>query len=233
MAACAAGGGGGGGASGARINCGHAAVVRILLAAGADADEAAGLPLCLAAAAGRADVVRVLLDGGANTAALDGQALVLASHRGHLNVMRELLAPPPPAMAASSRLAGGWRGGCDGSGLALGKPGHRHTAPCRLTALFSLSLHNSGPRNSSYSRSNGGCVPGGARALELAARNGHSAMVMELLAAGVPAMAAGGRAISAAIQSGRTALGEALLKRALGGEEGRQAGVGGSSEVEQ
>ncbi|GLC45478.1 hypothetical protein PLESTM_001740100 [Pleodorina starrii] len=184
MAACAAGGGGGGGASGARINCGHAAVVRILLAAGADADEAAGLPLCLAAAAGRADVVRVLLDGGANTAALDGQALVLASHRGHLN-------------------------------------------------LFSLSLHNSGPRNSSYSRSNGGCVPGGARALELAARNGHSAMVMELLAAGVPAMAAGGRAISAAIQSGRTALGEALLKRALGGEEGRQAGVGGSSEVEQ
>ncbi|GLC33289.1 hypothetical protein PLESTB_000350200 [Pleodorina starrii] len=226
VAACAAAAGGG--VSGARANRDHAAVVRILLAAGADADEAAGLPLRLAAAAGRADVVRVLLDGGASATALDGQALVVASRRGHLNVMRELLAPPAPAAAECSRLGAGAVASASAA-TATGVASQLASQGIDST----MSSDGGGPGNSSDGRGNGGCVPGGARALELAARNGHSAVVMELLAAGVPAAAAGGRAISAAIQSGHTALGEALLQRALGGEEGTQAGVDGSSEMEQ
>lgn len=82
---------------------GRAAIVRVLLAASADAfastkDDA----LIRAAVYGRTDTVRVLLAAGADVSASDNQALSHAARYGHADTVRVLLAAGADAAASNS-----------------------------------------------------------------------------------------------------------------------------------
>jgi len=159
---------------------GNAAIIQVLLAAGADANSPrldGTTPLMTAAASGNLDAVRQLLDHGANVNAKEshGQtALMLAAGRNRADAIRFLIAHGADAGITTNVTTLG-RAQFDEDGNPI---------PARAASASAAGRGGRGGGLGGQARGTTATVMGGMTALLIAARNGHQESVRALAEGG-------------------------------------------------